>query len=227
MKRIGLLFVPLLVVLNSCLSTLETAKVRRGFHFGGGVEAIYIGSRYKPSDSNTSDYINYALTLRPSYGWLRGNFGAEIGLKLGTIVQSYVYAEATQNPKTGKYDLKYYPVKGLPSLFPKVSFKLGFFQAHSFNLALLGETIVYAPSAFGVLLSWEQRKYTPYFSLKTFRRFLNAVDRIQGEKEWGMIFVLGGETRLNKGSLLVEGGIIRDYWLRDKFSGILGLGFRF
>ncbi len=219
--------------ITGCLSTTDTARVKKGFSHAGTFEVTRIDHDEGTPFWQDYTYTHSAFNYRPSYGFLFGeNFGIEAGLKIGLFTQGVIGAEA-KSDNSGNWQLKYYPIDSYFSKGLKNYFKFGFFQSSPIKAAVITEFAGIRPAVLGLIVSKEGKKVTPYFSLKTFDRFISSAEKSMAEDNWGQIFTAGIELKTNrkfiftkkKINFLVELGFLNNYWYDDKLSQILGFGF--
>ncbi len=224
----------LLSLLNfaGCLSTMETAKIKKGFNNAVSVDIIRIDNDEEHPHFDEGNYTHLSTTWRPSYGFMLGdNFGFEAGFKIGTYEQSKVGGELVKGGD-GRWQKTYIPFDKYYSSTVKQYLKIGFMQSKKIMAAGIAEFAGADPAVFGVIVSKEGNSISPYISFKTFNRFIAPAEKGLPEDSWGKAISVGIEKKTDrtlvgtrqKIDLLVELGLLRDYWYHDSNTLMLGVG---
>ncbi len=232
--RVCLLGIVLFILpqLTGCLATTDTARIKKGLHHAYSAEVIRIDyQEVTPHWEDISPW-HIAHVYRPSYGFMLGeNFGFELGLKIGSFSKAGTGWDVTRSDE-GIWEKKYFPYSSYYAFAIKNYLKVGLMQTKLLKAAVVSEFVGVDPALFGIIVSKEGERTTPYLSLKTFNRFISDVDKSYSGSSWGQMLTAGLEIKTQKKfigvnkkiNLLVELGIMNDYWYHDKITKMLGIG---
>ena len=190
MKR--LLLVALSLIFCGCFTTLQTAKVKQGFHL---TAATGILTDQKRSHSHGSDIV-YSIT--PSYG-----FGHRI--EVGVPVLWYRWDDVYSPWRMGEKR-----TEGMVLPYLKFAY------THQKNaVAIVGHAWLILPSSFTLIYSRSFDRWTPYFAVKSIftadhpEELPDVIFRYQRNNQSIWVFSVGAEWHA-KYNPVIELGLFRN-----------------
>ncbi|MFC1683701.1 hypothetical protein ACFL0G_05815 [Candidatus Zixiibacteriota bacterium] len=132
------------IVLSGCFTTLQTAKVKKGFHLT--VATGFLADQKRNDRSQGSDVIGL---IAPSYGLVARSVGFEFGVPIGGYLEEGLSGDS--------YAREYLI---LPYL------KIGLNPQKKDKVALVGEAALVIPASLTLIYSHDFDRWTPYLSVK-------------------------------------------------------------
>jgi len=222
--KLVLLFVPLI---TSCLSMMETAKIRDGFRYNPNVEYSKVIPKKSSWTVENQNPNVLGLGLKFSYGKLldkKSRFGAELGLDFGMFFYPTVIGVVEYDETIDEHKIIYYPQSPQNIQVYKIFGRFAILQNKPTSVAFKFEMGGDRFASTGLVISRKVKKKEIYTGFKLFNRFIKTPEQKKFGSKYGEYFCLGIEIPTNKKVLetskysyiIMEVGIVNKLWYSDR-----------
>ena len=235
MKSLKLFFL-LLPLITSCISMMETAKIRNGFRYNPNFQYSKITPPKSSWKVETQSPHVVGLGFKFSYGRLldkKLRFEAELGVALGVLYYPTILGVTEYDEDKNKYKIVYYPYNPHDIQTHKIFGRFAIFQNKRTSLALKLEMAGERFASTGMVVSTKFKKKEIYSGFTVFNRFLKTPEQKMFGSQYGEYFCLGIEIPTNKNFLdtskftyiIIEIGVANKLWYYDETSFCISTGF--
>jgi len=229
MKSIKVIILLFFSLNLSCLATLETAKVKKGYNIDIGFEYQTLNFEKELSYAKDIDHSSYTIKSRITKGY-EYKIPFELGISLGVFTQPQFRVYVVKESYEDEYKSYYYPYENKAKAYWSYFTKVQIYNKNDVAIAIRPQFFLDKFGSISIIVSKNFEKYVPYFSVKIFNRFIPNIEEKIDNKDLGYYisigskYVLGRYRQKSPFGYLLEIGLVKNYWYNDKFGVIISAG---
>ena len=229
MRLLKILLIIFSSLFFSCLASMETARINKGYNANLHFQYINLNIKDKPTNltriTDSSLFVNFRATR--GFEW---KIPFELGVTCGLYLLPQFSVVITRDINTGQQITDYYPSGTAAKPYFTYSGKFQVYNKNDITLAVKPQFYLDRFSSASIIASREFEKFSPYISFKVFNRFIPELEKKIDDRKFGYYISIGNKYQVKRYreksrlKYFFELGLVKNYWYNDRIALVLSAG---